>query len=590
MQEVIKEMNLIKKEVMEIEAVAQLRRQASSIPVGPLTNSSIVKDNMMVGFDEVFLEVLDKLTGYQLSREIIPITGMGGIGKTTLARSLFQNALVKDHFDIRAWTTISQTYNVRETLRQVLFHASGDSSGDLSEEELGEKLYKFLYRRRYLVIMDDIWSVNVWEKIKFFFPDNGNGSRIIVTTRLSNLSFKLNESYRVDMNFLDEANSWDLFCKTVFGKEGCPLEFEEIGKNIVANCKGLPLSVVMIGRLLAKSQRTREYWMLIEQNLNSIVINTNDKFCLKTLRMSYIYLPNYLKPCFLYMGIFKEDSSIRVSMLEKLWASEGFLKPRSGKSLETIAQENLKELVDRNLVLVDKLGSIGNVKYCKIHDLLRDLCLKEVGKEMFYHFFNRDSLISSHARRVVVVDNGYFLRDRLPSSPSCARSIIFEYYRTNECWRRKAPLPHNCRLLRTFKAYNNDGVASDNYLLDNVFKLVNLRYLAVKATQNSEIPSSVHLLWNLHTLIIHCPDDFIVPIENLKLHRLQHLVFCNRKVILPVLDPRIGDDDDSAIMENLQTIRGVKNLFLDEEVVKRIPNMKKLCLTYIRRCETNGGR
>ncbi|XP_047958927.1 uncharacterized protein LOC125204339 isoform X3 [Salvia hispanica] len=88
MQEVIKEMNLIKKEVMEIEAVAQLRRQASSIPVGPLTNSSIVKDNMMVGFDEVFLEVLDKLTGYQLSREIIPITGMGGIDYRALLHVL----------------------------------------------------------------------------------------------------------------------------------------------------------------------------------------------------------------------------------------------------------------------------------------------------------------------------------------------------------------------------------------------------------------------------------------------------------------------------------------------------------------------
>ncbi|XP_047959198.1 putative late blight resistance protein homolog R1A-3 [Salvia hispanica] len=596
MQKVIKEMNLIKKEAMEIEAVAQLRRQASSIPVGSLTSSSIVKKNMMVGFDEVFLEVLDKLTGYQLSREIIPIMGMGGIGKTTLARNLFENALVKEHFDIRAWTTISQTYNVTETLRQVLFQASGDSSSDLSEEILGEKLYKFLYGRRYVVIMDDMWSVDAWEKIKIYFPDNGNGSRIMVTTRLSNLSSQLNESYRVGMNFLDEANSWDLFCKTVFGKEGCPFEFEKIGKNIVENCKGLPLSIITIGGLLVKSQRTREYWKLIEQKLNSIVISTNDEFCLKILRMSYIYLPNYLKPCFLYMGVFGEDRRIRVSMLEKLWVSEGFLKPSSGKSLEIIAQENLKELVDRNLVLVDKLGSIGNIKYCKMHDLLRDLCLKEVEKERFYHVLKQSPLISSvsflatkgllisdvleslsRARRVVL-NNGYLFHNELWGTFSHARSIICDYYHSSGWWVGEVRLPRNLRLLRTFKAYNEDDDENDAYLLDNVFELVNSRYFDVNISKRSEFPSSVDLLWNLHTLIIHGWGDFMVPIEIWKLHQLQHLVFGESRVILP--DPPIGDDNDIVIMENLQTLKGVKNLILNEDMVKRIPNVKKLYLSY----------
>ena len=121
LQKVIEEMNLIK---LEVEKVADEARPQQK-PVPALTSSSTVKENVMVGSDEVFLEVLDKLTGYQLGREIIPITGMGGIGKTTLARSLFENALVKGYFDIRAWTTISQTYNVRETLRELLFRASG---------------------------------------------------------------------------------------------------------------------------------------------------------------------------------------------------------------------------------------------------------------------------------------------------------------------------------------------------------------------------------------------------------------------------------------------------------------------------------
>ncbi|XP_042052032.1 putative late blight resistance protein homolog R1A-10 isoform X2 [Salvia splendens] len=569
-------MNLIKNGVQKIAVEAHLQQK----PVAASTSSSSVKENVMVGFEEVFLEVLDKLTGYQLSRETIPITGMGGIGKTTLARSLFENALVKERFNIRAWTTISQTFNVRETLREVLFQASGDSSSDLSEEKLGEKIYKFLFGRRYLVIMDDMWSVEVWEKIKFFFPNNENGSRIIVTTRLSNLSSSLNESYRVDMQFLDKESSWGLFCKIVFEKESCPLELVNIGKNIVVQCKGLPLSIVTIGGLLAKSKRVIEYWKHIEQNLNSVVINNNDEFCLKILRMSYIYLLNYLKPCFLYMGFFEEDRRIRVSMLMKLWVCEGFLKPRNGKSLEIIAQEYFKELVDRNLILVDGLGCTGNIKYCKIHDLLRDLCLKEVEKERFYHVIRDDPLHISCERRVVLKTE-VLLINKVLGSLSHARSIICDY---DESSKSEVRLPHNLRLLRTFKAYDDSDDRSimylsfwnGSYFLDNVFEMVNSRYLAISVHDESKFPTSVDLLWNLHTLIICC-RNIGIPIGIWKLHQLQHLEFRSSNLNLP--DPPSGDNDIVG-MENLHTLKGVTNWVLKEEVVERIPNVKKLNLTY----------
>ncbi|XP_042031755.1 putative late blight resistance protein homolog R1A-10 [Salvia splendens] len=561
LQKVIEEMDLINKEVKSIAVEAQTKQK----PVAALSASSpTVKENVIVGSDEVFLEVLDKLTSDQLNRQIIPITGMGGIGKTTLAMKLYENALVKDRFDIRAWTTISQTYNVRETLREVLFRASGDSSSDLSENDLGEKLHKFLFGMRYLIIMDDMWSIEVWEKIQFFFPDNQNGSRIIVTTRLSDLSSKLNETCIIDMKFLDEASGWDLFRMTVFGKESCPIELEKIGKNIVANCKGLPLSIATIGGLLAKSERTKECWERIEQNLNSIVIN--DGFCLKIVRMSYIYLPNYLKPCFLYMGVFKEDYRIRVSMLEKLWVSEGFLKPRSGKCLETLAQEYFKELVDRNLVLVDELGSTGNVKYCKIHDLLRDLCLKEAEKERFYHVVRDDSPASISERRVVLKTAG--LLGYLPHT----RTIICEYDETSSSV-DKVLLTRDLRLLRTFRA-----CVSDSYFLENVIELVNSRYLATITVDNdSRFLSSIDLLWNLQTLIIECWNYLDVPNEIWKLHQLRHLEFLETTFILP--NPP-SDDSDIVIMENLQTLKGVADLLLNEEVVKRIPNVKKFDLTY----------
>ncbi|XP_057785356.1 late blight resistance protein R1-A-like [Salvia miltiorrhiza] len=580
LQQVIEEMNLIKKEAMEIATGAdQMQRKVSSTHAG---SSSTVKESMMVGFDEVLLEVLDKLTGGQLSRQIIPIMGMGGIGKTTLARHVFQHALVKEHFDICAWTTISQTYNVREALREFLSQVSGNSgSDDLSEGELGLKLYQYLWGRRYLIIMDDMWSIEVWDKIRSSFPDCNDGSRIIVTTRMSNLNLQLGESYGVGMKFLDEASCWDLFTNTVFGGESFPPELEDIGKKIVANCKGLPLSIATIGGLLAKSERTREYWVRIEQNLNSIVITNNDEFCLKILRMSYTYLPNYLKPCFLYMGVFEEDRSIRASMLKKLWVSEGFLKPVSGKCLETMAEEYLKELVDRNLILVDELGLSGNVKFCKLHDLLRDVCLKEVEKERFYGIIGEFPLVKDNERRVVFQNAGRRVIREVSRSLSHVRSII--------CYEGiNFERPHNLRLLRTVKAYDRDTHRRDKtieggvHFLGNVFQLVNSRHIAVRLhSEYQSFPSSINLLWNLSTLIVHVEPrhEVVAPIEIWKLHQLRHLECMSLQtdrggLILP--DP----PSEMVIMENLQTLRGVHNLYLNEEVVQRIPNVQKLHLIY----------
>ncbi|XP_047959031.1 putative late blight resistance protein homolog R1B-16 [Salvia hispanica] len=293
--------------------------------------------------------------------------------------------------------------------------------------------------------------------------------------------------------------------------------------------------------------------------------------------MSYVYLPNYLKPCFLYMGIFEEDRRIRVSMLKKLWISEGFLKPSNGKCLETVAHEYFKELVDRNLILVDLLGSIGNVYYCKIHDLLRDLCLKEVEKECFYHVVRDEPPANNSERRVVFLGKtARLLTNEILGYLSHVRSIICDDIR--RLW-KEVQLPHNLRLLRTLHVYEEETAGGD-YLLDNVFELVNSRYLLVNLHVNSKFPTSIDLLWNLYTLIIRCSDRLIIPIEIWKLHQLRHLIFDEDSSLGLILPNPPSGDNEFVIMENLQTLKGVKNLILNEEVVKRIPNVKKLQLSY----------
>ncbi|XP_057800214.1 putative late blight resistance protein homolog R1C-3 [Salvia miltiorrhiza] len=572
LQQVIEEMNVIKKEAMETSVEAQPQRKVSLTLAGSSTSSSNVKEIMMVGFDDVQLQLLDKLTGGNRNRQIIPITGMGGIGKTTLARHIFEHALVKEYFDIRAWTTISQTYNVRETLSQVLHQVSGDLRSDLSEEDLGVKLRKYLLSRsKYLIILDDMWSVEVWDKMRFFFPDYNDGSRVIVTTRLSNLATELTNSNSIGMRFLDDVFSWSLFSKTVFGDEDFPLHLEEIGKKIVGKCKGLPLSIVVIGGLLAKSELTLEYWEHIEENLSSIVNSENDEYWLRVLKLSYDHLPAYLKPCFLYMGVFEEDEEIRVVELMRLWVSEGFLKPIINKSSKTIAKEYLKELVDRNLILVHKLGAVGNIKYCKMHDLVRDLSFQEAEKQRFYYVLGQHYPRGANRQRRIVIPrrtSHETVRDAMETMSTRARSFI--------CHADTVPELLDFRFLRTLSTNKYSG----GYSEENVFQLVNLRYLSGEFREGFQIPSSISLLWNLHTLIVFCwgVEPTTAPVEIWKMHQLKHVEFGYPGYGMYLPDPRSGHSD--VMMENLETLKGVIDFNLNEEMVKRIPNIKKLSIRY----------
>ncbi|KAH6812847.1 hypothetical protein C2S51_021865 [Perilla frutescens var. frutescens] len=576
MWKVIEEMDLVKKGVMEmkrektnVQAHHQLQRNILRSSSFSGKNSSV-----MVGFDDVLLQLLHKLTGGPSSLQVIPITGMGGIGKTTLARNIFQHGYVKEYFDICVWVTISQRYNTKEILSQILYQASGKSSGN----ELGVELHKYLYGRRYLLIMDDMWSIDVWEKMKNFFADCNKGSRIVVTTRQSFLTPQLTDPNDVFvLKFLDGDNSWNLFSKTVFGEEGFPPQLEEIGKKIVEKCRGLPLSIVVIGGLLAKSQHTHEHWEHIAHKLNSIVNSENNEYYLKILKLSYHHLPVYLKPSFLYMGIFEEDTRIRVSMLIKLWVSEGFLKPENGKSLETIGEGFLKDLIDRNLILVDQLGSTGNIQFCKMHDLLRDLCLKEAENERFYHVIGQHSRrgIKTHKRLRMVYPGWTFtyrgrVLDTFKSTRSHIRSFICEFNHDS------IGLLPNFRLLRILKA--DEG--PDYKLEDVIYKLVNSRYVAIgnsNPLESINLPSSMNFLWNLHTLRIIGGGLIVAPVEIWKMSQLRHVEFTSPgNMYLP--DPPSGSS--IVILENLQTLKGIRNFKCGEEMVKRIPNIKKLQIVY----------
>nr|KAJ0190602.1 hypothetical protein LSAT_V11C800439230 [Lactuca sativa] len=163
-------------------------------------------------------------------------------------------------------------------------------------------LHRSLYCQRYLIVIDDIWSTEAWDKLKLFFPDHNNRSRILLTSRLNEVASHAKSHGLIHhLQHLSEEESWKLLCEKVFKGDECPKWLVDPGKQIAKNCHGLPLSVVVMAGVLAKEARNKDLWVKISCSVQSYIAS-DEKGCLETIALSYDHLPLHLRVCFLYLG------------------------------------------------------------------------------------------------------------------------------------------------------------------------------------------------------------------------------------------------------------------------------------------------
>ncbi|EYU22117.1 hypothetical protein MIMGU_mgv1a018461mg, partial [Erythranthe guttata] len=273
------------------------------------------------------------------------IWGMAGLGKTALAREYCNNPDVRIDFECFSFVSIGPHYKLREILQLVLRRMSfrdriADKisfNDDDDEDSLAELLHQILHKHRYLIVLDNIWDTDVWLRLKVSFPDDGNKSRIILTSRLLQLVNGDNTIHYIEMSLLNDRESWNLLRKLVFTTEEdrCSRELEEIGKKIAKNCEGLPLAIIEVAKLLSKTDKTVENWKILAEKEDPLTITIHDNTPLsEALSLSYTMLPQYLKACFLYMGVFPKKYKIPCLKVSNLWISEGILEPEEKHSLE----------------------------------------------------------------------------------------------------------------------------------------------------------------------------------------------------------------------------------------------------------------
>ncbi|KAK1274206.1 Disease resistance protein RPM1 [Acorus gramineus] len=514
-----------------------------SIDISPLHK----EDDDIVGLKSNKEQLINWLKDDRANHMEISVCGMGGVGKTTLVAQVYKSEEIVQDFQWRAWVTVSKSYNKNDILRSIikeLFHDKKEmipqGTDGMNTKELAENLHGCLVDQRYLIVLDDVWDVSLWSEIKDVF--NTGKRRIMFTTRNSEIATSLASSSDRVFNIkpLHDDEARKLFCNIAFGGDQggiCPTELEDLAKETINKCDGLPLAIVTLGGLL-RTKRSAMEWNDTLKSLNWMLTNSPQLEKMSNILMlSFHDLPHYLKNCFLYCSAFPEDYRIKRKRIIRLWVAEGFIEERDGMTMEEIAEQYLNQLVLRNMLFDDERNEWGRLEVCKMHDIVREVAISISKKQKFCMTLEEQP--TTGVRRISVAEVNDSIQEKLGKMSRLRSLLVF----ATNFFNIKTSL--GFKLLRVLDLQD----APVDSIPDEVGDLFNLRFLGLRKTKVKVLPKRLKRLQNLQTLDLAYSNVEKIPNGVTKLPNLRHVFL------------------------ELQTLQGISS---SNEVVRQVGDLTQL--------------
>ncbi|OAY39649.1 putative disease resistance RPP13-like protein 1 [Manihot esculenta] len=550
----------------ELRLVESIRRRVSHVTERP-PSTSLVNEAKVYGREEdkkAMLKLLNAETS-DAQVSVISIVGMGGLGKTTLAQLVYNDPTLE--LDLKAWVSVGEGFDVFRVTKTVLFQL-GDGGDDNDLNLLQVKLKQKLSGKKFLVVLDDVWTQNYEQWTLFWGPFEAGApqSRVIVTTRSQDVSLKVGATQAYALNKLSHHESMSVFAQHALGANNFDkhLKLKEMGEGIVKRCGGLPLAAKALGGIL-RGKPNPNLW---KEVLSSQIweLPDNDNNILPALRLSYLHLPPHLKQCFSYCAILPKDREFDRNELVLLWMAEGFLyDQKKMKESEGLGHKYFDDLLSRSFF---QQSNDNESKYI-MHDLIIDLACF-VSREICLHMVDKLDNAKSYAkiRHSSFIPHFMNTLQRFQSfyEMKNLRTLLSRGRDVGRCYLTSKVVHDLVPKLKCLRSLSLPHLVIEE-LPDSIGDLKHLRYLNLSVTLIKRLPESVDKLFNLQTLkLFDCYELIELPKGICNLLNLLHLDIIGTTK-LKEMPPHIGNLTSLCVLTKF--IVGKSN--------GRITELKKLC-------------
>uniref|UniRef100_J3MRE3 NB-ARC domain-containing protein n=1 Tax=Oryza brachyantha TaxID=4533 RepID=J3MRE3_ORYBR len=480
--------------------------------------------------------------------KVVAIVGMRGSGKTTWANDIYEDKKNAEKYECCVWITVSQDVNVTKVFMDMIAQLSGASSSQDNqngeEDKLAQHIQGILQEKRFLLVFDDLWTTKEWHRIKRALPKvSKSGSLVIVTTDIVHVAKDCTESngHVHRMSLLSKQESLNRLKDSILASKNSEMTYEDIEDfeeldldslevpeppfnsidQILRKCSGLELAIETVGKLLAS--KSPHKWGKLCDDLPSLLYNDPSLNKIReAMIQSYRRLPPYLRPCFLYLSIFPEDSDINLETIVCRWLAEGLVRDRTGMNPRDVAERYLLELFDRNMVVPSILS---NNRYCKtlqIHPMMRDILVMISQEE-------RVSITVGPRKssRLLVKRVRHLALDG-QSDRKLSRCVELSGIRSVTVFSEPSESIDALICSSQLRALRVLDLSSATFQItqrdiQRVGELCHLRYLNLYKSNISELPSSIGMLPFLQLLNVRKTWVTKLPSEVTQLSRLQFL-------------------------------------------------------------------